>query len=209
MWSKLAFLAPFALTTTAARTSIGDVLGDPAWKTQLDGCCTEACSVGVASGAHLDSVRIIESFASLPKGLRSSMQKDVAAGNTPELDAIAGPIVSRGGQLGIDVSFTSALADAVRARATAERPATILCGTHGKRAAAVTCGHLLDDTDRVLGFMENSSDPTGLQAWCDGCEHVYQQEGELTPAFKQFHDLKVVCDLCYARLRERHSKPLE
>jgi ketopantoate reductase len=49
------------------------------------------------------------------------MQKDVAAGNTPELDAIAGPIIIRGRRLGIDVSVTSELAEAVRAQVPARK----------------------------------------------------------------------------------------
>jgi 2-dehydropantoate 2-reductase len=118
LWSKLAFLAPFALTTSAARRTIGEVMGDHTWKTLLDRSCREACAVGAASGARLDSARIVESFASLPKGTRSSMQKDLAAGNAPELEAIAGPILTRGRQLGIDVAATNELADAIRARAT-------------------------------------------------------------------------------------------
>jgi 2-dehydropantoate 2-reductase len=121
MWSKLAFLAPFALATSAAGRALGDIMGDPTWKTRLDRCCREACAVGIASGAQLDAVRIAESFASLPAGSRSSMQKDVAAGNTPELDAIAGPIITRGRRLGIDVSVTSELAEAVRARVAARK----------------------------------------------------------------------------------------
>jgi hypothetical protein len=82
----------------------------------------------------------------------------------------------------------------------------ILCRTHGPQAAAVVCGHLLSETDRVLGFVENSSEPTDLQAWCDDCEQAYLREGGMTPAFKKFHDMKVVCQLCYAKARERHSK---
>ena len=116
VWAKLAFLSPFALTTSAARTAIGGVVSDPAWKTRLDRCCAEACAVALACGAHLDSSRILASFASLPKAARSSMQRDLAAGNTPEVDAIAGPILTRGRQLGIDVSVTNELAEAVRAQ---------------------------------------------------------------------------------------------
>jgi ketopantoate reductase len=37
------------------------------------------------------------------------MQKDVAAGRAPELDAIAGPILRGGSKYGIDVSATQAL----------------------------------------------------------------------------------------------------
>jgi len=83
---------------------------------------------------------------------------------------------------------------------------TILCGTHGTRTAAVVCGHMVSATDRVLGFVENSYDPDDLQAWCDDCERAFLEEGEMTPAFQRSHAMKVVCDLCYARLRERHAK---
>jgi 2-dehydropantoate 2-reductase len=116
MWSKLVFLAPLALTTSAARMAIGDVRSDPAWETRLERCASEACAVGAASGAHLDLDGIVESLRSLPVGLRSSMQKDVEAGNVPELDAIAGPIVTGGMQFGIDVSVTRNLVDTVRAQ---------------------------------------------------------------------------------------------
>ena len=44
------------------------------------------------------------------------MQKDVAAGREPELDAIGGPIVRGGERYGIDVSTTANLMEAIRAR---------------------------------------------------------------------------------------------
>jgi hypothetical protein len=74
------------------------------------------------------------------------------------------------------------------------------------RFPAVICGHLLGDTDRVLGFVENSSDPEDLQGWCDDCERMYAQEGDRTPAFKAFHKMVVVCDRCYRRIRKRHTR---
>jgi ketopantoate reductase len=39
------------------------------------------------------------------------MQKDVAAGRAPELDAIAGPILRGGNEQGIQVPATQALVD--------------------------------------------------------------------------------------------------
>jgi 2-dehydropantoate 2-reductase len=51
--------------------------------------------------------------------MRSSMQKDVAAGRVPELDAIAGPILRAGAQHGIRVPATIELAHAVAARSRA------------------------------------------------------------------------------------------
>ena len=44
------------------------------------------------------------------------MQKDVAAGRAPELDAIAGPILRGGSQYGIPVPCTQELAGLVAAR---------------------------------------------------------------------------------------------
>jgi ketopantoate reductase len=41
------------------------------------------------------------------------MQKDVAAGRPPELDAIAGPILRGGREHSIDVSATRALVDRI------------------------------------------------------------------------------------------------
>src|ERR1039458_3938669 len=38
MWSKLVFLAPFALTTTAAGKTVGEVLADPQWRSLGEAC---------------------------------------------------------------------------------------------------------------------------------------------------------------------------
>jgi hypothetical protein len=86
-----------------------------------------------------------------------------------------------------------------------EKPNTIRCGTHATRPVAVVCGHVLGDTDRVLGFVENSSDPTDLQGWCGDCEAMFVSEGAMTDAFLEYNAMKVVCDLCYARLKARHE----
>jgi hypothetical protein len=90
--------------------------------------------------------------------------------------------------------------------ATDDKALTVRCGTHGERSAAVVCGHLLRDTDWVLGVVENSSESTDLQGWCGDCEQMFLREGEMTTAFREFTDMNVVCDCCYARLRDRHSK---
>jgi 2-dehydropantoate 2-reductase len=93
LWNKLCFLAPFALTTTAAGMTCGEIMAHPEWSARLRSAALEACAVAVAEGAAIDSAKIISLHASLPPSMRSSMQKDVAAGRTPELDAIAGPIL--------------------------------------------------------------------------------------------------------------------
>ncbi|HEX5912381.1 MAG TPA: 2-dehydropantoate 2-reductase, partial [Rubrobacter sp.] len=96
LWSKLCFLAPFALATTASEGSLGVVRADPGRWAGLEQCVNEACAVGSAEGAKVAPEPILTALEGLPNGFRSSMQKDVVAGRVPELDAIAGPIL-RGG----------------------------------------------------------------------------------------------------------------
>jgi 2-dehydropantoate 2-reductase len=91
LWEKLVFLAPGALATTAFDAPLGAVRKDALFV----GCREEAFSAARAASARIDEGSITASHA--PAELRSSMQKDVAAGREPELDAIAGPI-SRSGR---------------------------------------------------------------------------------------------------------------
>jgi hypothetical protein len=60
--------------------------------------------------------------------------------------------------------------------------------------------------DEIVGFVENSSDPADLQAWCDACEHLFLIEGDKTPRFEEFNDRVIVCDICYGIFRARHSR---
>jgi 2-dehydropantoate 2-reductase len=113
LWSKLCFLAPFALATTAYEGSLGAVRADAGKWASLEQCVNEACAVGVAEGAMVAPEPILSAFEGLPKGFRSSMQKDVTAGRVPELDAIAGPILRGGSEHGIEVPATRSLAERV------------------------------------------------------------------------------------------------
>jgi 2-dehydropantoate 2-reductase len=115
LWSKLCFLAPFALVTSASGKNKGEVFADAGWKRQLDAAVAEACAVAKASGAEIDLVKLRGIFDGFPPTIRSSMAKDVAAKRPLELDGIAGPILRGGEQYGIDVSTTRNLMEAIRA----------------------------------------------------------------------------------------------
>ena len=54
----------------------------------------------------------------MPPNMRSSMQKDVERGKTPELDAIAGPILRGAARHGIAVPATKKLVAAVERKST-------------------------------------------------------------------------------------------
>jgi 2-dehydropantoate 2-reductase len=119
LWTKLSFLAPFALTTTAAGLTIGDVNSDPTWRKRLESVAREVAAVGTASGTPLDPAVIISFFDKTPPGGRSSMQKDVAAGKPPEVDGIAGPILRLAQEHGIDVPTVRELVGMIRGKASA------------------------------------------------------------------------------------------
>jgi RNAse (barnase) inhibitor barstar len=88
-----------------------------------------------------------------------------------------------------------------------EEPMTIDCKVHGTSRSAIVCRHHVHPTDTALGFVENSSDPDDLQAWCDACEEMFLSEGDKTEAFLKFNHFAVVCVACYERLKQLHSAP--
>jgi 2-dehydropantoate 2-reductase len=113
LWDKLAFLAPLALATTALGAPLGAVREDERYR----GCQDEALAVARAEGAHIGEEALRALQAAAPREMQSSMQKDVAAGRQPELDAIAGPILRGGRRHGIPVPNTDELVQLVAARA--------------------------------------------------------------------------------------------
>jgi len=120
LWSKLCFLGPFALVTSASGMNVGEIFADARWKQRLSSAIAEACAVANASGAEVDALQLQAVFDGVPPGMRSSMQKDVAAGRRLELDAIGGPIVRGGERHGIDVSTTVELMAAIRSKTGAQ-----------------------------------------------------------------------------------------
>jgi 2-dehydropantoate 2-reductase len=118
LWTKLAFLAPLALATGAVDGPLGSVRDDP----RFLGCRSEVLAVARAEGATIDEAGLISVTSGVPDSMRTSLQKDVAAGREPELDAIAGPVIRGGGRHGIPVPSTRELARLVGERAGKPAP---------------------------------------------------------------------------------------
>ena len=85
-----------------------------------------------------------------------------------------------------------------------EEPLTIECKCHGKKYAASVCGHIVNNNNQALGFIENVSDPEDLQGWCYACEHVYLQENDRTEKFMSFFNPAIVCSDCYKEIKAKH-----
>jgi len=118
LWSKLVFLAPLALVSTVTGRNTGEMVADPISWQQIQGSVREACSVARAETAEVDADAVIAMIRTIPGHMRSSMQKDVARGAPPELDAIGGAIVRRAARLGLAVSTIAGLIAAVEGKAT-------------------------------------------------------------------------------------------
>lgn len=80
------------------------------------------------------------------------------------------------------------------------------CSTHGKSASSTICGHLLNNKNESLGFVENSAIKGDFQGWCYACESLFLKEEDKTEKFKAFTNMTVVCEACYVDIKKQHSK---
>ena len=113
LWEKLSFLGPFALASTASGLDLGGVRSDARWRSLALGVMREIRLVAAAEGIELREPEAMLDAA--PPGMRSSMQKDAAAGRPLEVEHIAGPILAGGERAGIATPATRELVDIIRA----------------------------------------------------------------------------------------------
>jgi 2-dehydropantoate 2-reductase len=117
LWSKLVRLNALACTTSAADRPVGFIRSDPEWRNALVGCIEEGATVANADGASIDPAARLAELDDAHPQLGSSMQRDIAAGREPELDAIPGAVLRAGARLGIECPTIARLADQIARRA--------------------------------------------------------------------------------------------
>jgi 2-dehydropantoate 2-reductase len=117
LWSKLVRLNALACTTSASDQPIGSIRTDPEWRAALEGCILEAAAVANADGAQIDpTARLAELDEAHPE-LGSSMQRDIAAGRKPELDAIPGAVLRAAARHGLQCPTITRLTAVIAERA--------------------------------------------------------------------------------------------
>jgi 2-dehydropantoate 2-reductase len=122
LWSKLLRLNALALTTSAYDLLLGAIRDDPGRRAELEACVRETAAVARAEGAVVDADATLAELDEAHAELGSSMRRDIAAGRTPELDAIAGAVLRAGARHGLSCPTTQALAARVSARASIPAP---------------------------------------------------------------------------------------
>lgn len=122
LWSKLARLCALACTTSASGKTIGFVRSDPQWRGALVAAIDEAAAVANAEGAGIDPAATLAELEDAHPDLGSSMQRDLAAGREPELDAIAGAVLRAGRRDGIECPTIERLSLVISERAGLVQP---------------------------------------------------------------------------------------
>jgi 2-dehydropantoate 2-reductase len=117
LWSKLVRLNALACTTSAADRPIGFIRSDPDWRAALEGCIEEGAVVANADGAQIDPGGRLAELDDAHAELGSSMQRDIAAGREPELDAIPGAVLRAGKRHGIECPTIARLSVQIARRA--------------------------------------------------------------------------------------------
>jgi 2-dehydropantoate 2-reductase len=125
LWSKLVRLNALACTTSAFDKLLGEIRSTPALRADLVGAIEEGCAVAVAEGANIDAGDPLGELNEAHATLGSSMQRDIAAGRPPELDAIPGAVLRAAARHGLQCPTIERLVDMVAARAGV--PAPVVC----------------------------------------------------------------------------------
>ncbi|HEY5287713.1 MAG TPA: 2-dehydropantoate 2-reductase [Solirubrobacteraceae bacterium] len=122
MWSKLVRLNALACTTSAYDKLLGEIRSTPELRADLVGAIEEGCAVAQAEGAAIPSDDPLGELTAAHDTLGSSMQRDIAAERSPELDAIAGSVLRAAGRHGIECPTIERLVGMIAARAGIPSP---------------------------------------------------------------------------------------
>ncbi len=123
MWSKLVRLNALACTTSAYDLLLGEIRSTPELRADLVGAIEEGCLVARAEGASISSEDPLGELTAAHDTLGSSMQRDIAAGREPELDAISGAVLRAGARHGIECPTIERLVGTIADRAGVPSPA--------------------------------------------------------------------------------------
>ncbi len=123
MWSKLVRLNALACTTSAYDKLLGEIRSTPELRADLVGAIEESCAAGQAEGAdNVNPQKAIDELERAHETLGSSMQRDIAAGRAPEVDAIPGSVLRAAARHGLQCPTIERLVAMIRARVEVETP---------------------------------------------------------------------------------------
>jgi 2-dehydropantoate 2-reductase len=110
MWGKLVRLNALACTTSAWDLALGEIRSDAERRDELEACVREAAAVAEAEGARVLPQDTMAELDDAHAELRTSMQRDIAAGREPEVDAIPGSVLRAAARHGLECPAIERLA---------------------------------------------------------------------------------------------------
>jgi 2-dehydropantoate 2-reductase len=125
MWSKLVRLNALACTTSAFDKLLGEIRSTPELHAELVGAIEEGCLVARAEGASIPTDDPLGELGAAHATLGSSMQRDIAAGRPPELDAIPGAVLRAAARHRIECPTIERLVAAIVKRAGVAPPTAL------------------------------------------------------------------------------------
>jgi 2-dehydropantoate 2-reductase len=124
MWSKLVRLNALACTTSAFEMLLGEIRATPELRDELVAAIEESCAVARAEGAlDADPATALAELTRAHETLGSSMQRDIAAGRTLELDAIPGAVLRAAARHRLECPTIERLVAMIAVRAGIPAPA--------------------------------------------------------------------------------------
>jgi len=119
MWSKLVRLNALACMTSAYDLPLGPIRATPELKDELKAALAEASAVARAEGAEIGPEEALAELELAHDSLGSSMQRDIAAGREPELEAIPGAVLRAAARHNLSCPTIERLVARIRARVEA------------------------------------------------------------------------------------------
>lgn len=113
LWAKFRLLAALALLTSYWRQPAGTALSEDPELTEAVVSEIVACSA--AEGVPVAELDLVRALRSVPGGMRTSLQEDLAAGAPSELDALGGALLRVGESHGIPTPAITRIVTALSA----------------------------------------------------------------------------------------------
>jgi 2-dehydropantoate 2-reductase len=106
LWSKFAFIAPFAGVGAVTRAPAGTLRSIPETRAMLEAAIGEVEALARARGVALPAdiaARTLAQVDGLPPAATASMQRDIMGGRPSELESLNGAVVRLGRESGVPV----------------------------------------------------------------------------------------------------------
>ena len=118
IWGKFARLSIISSLTAAAQRELGFVRTNDYWRNVLEQMLKEVADVAIHDGFVINKQDVLDRIDSLPEGLNTSLQRDVAQRRPSELDAITGAVIQLGKKYRIDVTYFEMVYDQIKSHYT-------------------------------------------------------------------------------------------